>query len=95
MYQNESCPPADGAVNVCAMLESPFVGFVLPTRAAYAPLCPPATTDAVPADVVQPLKVPVSKPPLTIPLLAAVTVTETAVLCIAPLPLSIPVTVTV
>ena len=36
--QNESFVLPDGAVNVCEMLESPLVGLVLPTRAAYVPL---------------------------------------------------------
>jgi hypothetical protein len=34
LYQNDSDPPPDGAVKVCAALESPLVGEVLPNWAA-------------------------------------------------------------
>src|SRR5207253_10075078 len=83
LYQNVSVPPAEGAVNGCAIGASPGNGPVLPTRAAYLPPCPPVTTVAVEATV-HPERVPVSKSPLVIPDDAgAVTVSETFVECVA------------
>jgi hypothetical protein len=38
LYQNVSWLLPAGAVNVWVILESPFVGLVLPRRAAYVPL---------------------------------------------------------
>src|SRR5437867_3578949 len=90
LYQNDSDPPADGAVNVCATELSPLVGTVDPTIAAL-PVWPLDETEVVPLEV-QPVR-PDSKPPLVIPLPpAAVTVSETVVLCVADVP--VPVTVT-
>ena len=67
LYQTVSVPPA--AVKVCAMLEVPLVAEVEPARAAKLPECWPAATIEVAAPlVIQPEKVPVSNPPLTIPL---------------------------
>ena len=73
------------------MLLSPL-GEVEPTRAAKLPEWPPLTTVATPV-VVQPLSVPVSKPPLTMPLPPPldVTVSETLVVWVAEEP--VPVTV--
>src|SRR5438132_36188 len=76
------------------MLESPFVGLVEPTRAQKLPLWQPLlTTDDAAPDAVHPLRLPVSKPPLTIPPAVAVTLRLTLVVCIALVP--VPVTVSV
>src|SRR6266540_4221605 len=64
-YQKDSCVLPDGTVKVCATLLSPLNGLALPTRAVYAPECGDVTAAAAPV-AVQPLSVPVSKPPLTI-----------------------------
>src|SRR5260370_24839597 len=82
-YQSESVPPLAGATNVCAMeLSAP--GLVLPTCAAHAPVCEVETTLVVPVEL-QPLRLPVSKSPLTMGLLpgGGVTLSETPVLCLA------------
>src|SRR5260370_1210195 len=66
LYQKLSVPPALGAAKVWLIDESPLKGEVLPTCAAKLPLCPPLTAAAVPV-VDQPLRSPLSKPPLTTP----------------------------
>ena len=83
-----------GTVKVWLIELSPFVGLVPPMRAEYVPECaPPLTTAAVPT-VVQPVKLPVSNPPLVMPPLeGAVTPRVTAVVCVAEAPA--PVTVIV
>src|SRR5439155_15951464 len=86
---------AVGAVTGRAAVESPFVGAVEPTSAAYVPPCAPAeTVDAEPV-VVQPLNVPVSNPPFVMPEPPpeGLTVSDTLVECVAEAP--VPVTVTV
>src|SRR5947209_4748081 len=94
LYQKLSVPPVDGAVNVCEIELSPLVGVVAPTRAAYVPVWPPLTADALPA-AVQPESEPVSNPPLAMPPGGggAVTVSATIVECVAEAP--VPVTVSV
>jgi hypothetical protein len=62
-YQNESVPPAVGTVNVWLTEESPLVGPVDPSRAAYVPVCGAVTTPVVPA-LDHPDSVPVSNPGL-------------------------------
>ena len=76
------------------MVLSPLVGEVLPAWPEYVPEWAVVLMLVVPV-VVQPLKLPVSKPPLVMPPPPPedVTVTETLVLWVA-LP-SVPVTVTV
>jgi len=93
-YHALRVPPALGALNVCMIELSPLVGDVPPTRAENVPeWLTPDTTATVPAPV-QPARVPVSKPPLVIPLpLDALTTKETVVLCVALAP--VPVTVMV
>ncbi|TME25140.1 MAG: hypothetical protein E6I64_11425 [Chloroflexi bacterium] len=83
-YQNVSVPPAEGAVKVCAIELSPLNGEVLPTRAAYVPVCAVVDVAALPAEV-QPDRLPVSKVPLLIPDGGggAVTVSDTVVLWLA------------
>jgi hypothetical protein len=64
LYQKDSWVPRVGALKVWATDESPLVGEVPPTRAAYVPPCAPElATEVVPA-VVQPVRAPDSKPPL-------------------------------
>jgi hypothetical protein len=76
------------------MLESPLVGAVPPTLAAKVPACAPELTTAVVPVEVQPLRLPVSNPPFTIPLVVvAVTVSETVVVWVLDGP--VPVTVMV
>ena len=76
------------------MLESPLVGPVPPTLAAKVPACAPEPTTAVVPVEVQPLRLPVSNPPFTIPLVVvAVTVSETVVAWVLDGP--VPVTVMV
>jgi hypothetical protein len=73
---------------------SPLVGEVEPAIAANVPECDAVVMLVDAPEVVQPLKLPVSKPPFVIPPgTIAVTVTLTVVLCVL-LP-SVPVTVTV
>jgi hypothetical protein len=94
LYQNDSFDDPAGAVNVCAMELSPLNGAVLPTCADQVPERAVVLTDAAPA-AVQPLSVPVSKPPLVIPPGGggvALTVRPIDALCVADVPL--PVTVT-
>jgi hypothetical protein len=84
----------DGAVNVCAAVESPFVGEVDPSRAAYMPEWAPVDTMLVVPVVVHPLKVPVSNPPFVMPVPpAGLMVNVTFVECVADG--AVPVTVTV
>jgi hypothetical protein len=83
-------------VTVCEIVLSPFVGEVVPSSAAYVPewLVVLIVSDA--PLVVQPLNVPVSNPPLTTtdpPPPAGLTVSVTAVECVALA--AVPVTVTV
>jgi len=75
LYQKDSVPVPDGALNFCEIVESPLVGEVEPNIAANEPECgPELVTPAVPVEV-QPDKVPVSNPPLMMPpLLAGLTV---------------------
>jgi hypothetical protein len=68
LYQNDNWVAPDGAVNVCATFESPFVGLVLPNNTARDPECTGLDTTLVVPDRVQPVKSPVSNPPLTITL---------------------------
>src|SRR5438094_7282192 len=75
-YQNVSVEAFEGSVNVCTVVLS-VVGVLMPSCAPYVPLCFAAVlTVAVPV-VVQPLKLPVSKPPFVSAPPAAVTVSET------------------
>src|SRR5205085_126645 len=85
-----------GTVKVWLIELSPFVGLVPPTRAEYVPECaPPLTTAAVPT-VVQPVKLPVSNPPLVMPPLeGAVTPRVTAAVCVVEWVAEAPVPVTV
>jgi hypothetical protein len=86
----------DGTVKVWLIEESPLVGDVDPPCAAYVPLWTSAVTTLVAApEVVQPEKVPVSNPPLVMPLPPPeeVTVRLTVVLWVALVP--VPVTVSV
>ncbi len=63
-YQNDSVLEPVGAVNVWAIELSPLVGLVNPSIAAYVPECGVAVvTDALPAVVVHPLRLPVSNVP--------------------------------
>jgi hypothetical protein len=82
-------------VKVWAMVLSPLVGELEPACPEWAPECAVLLIEVAAPPVVQPLKVPVSKPPLVMPPPPPdeVTVTLTVVLCVA-LP-SVPVTVTV
>src|SRR5215471_8525663 len=68
LYQNDSWLAPDGAVNVCDTFESPLVGDVEPNITARPPECTGDDTIAVvPVPPrVQPVKSPVSNPPLTI-----------------------------
>ena len=70
----------------------PLNGLVLPTSAAKLPVCDLEGMEVAPA-VVQPVKLPVSKPPLTTTLPVPVTVRVTEVECVADAP--VPVTVRV
>jgi hypothetical protein len=95
LYQKDTPVPLLGRVNVWLMVESPFVGEVLPTRAQYVPAWhPELTTEAVPVWV-HPVSVPASKPPLVIapPPVPPVTVRAKVALCVAEP--SVPVTVMV
>ena len=68
MYQNVRPVLPAGAMKVCVIEESPLVGDDEPTRAAYVPPWgPEVVTAALPA-AVQPASVPLSKPPLVMPL---------------------------
>ena len=85
-----------GIVNVWLMVLSPLVGEVEPACPEWLPLCAVLLIEVACPPVVQPLNVPVSKPPLVMPPPPPpleVTVTLTEVVCVA-LP-SVPVTVTV
>src|SRR5712664_1868955 len=68
LYQSERPVAPLGAVKVCAIELSPFVALVLPSCAQNAPPWQPAliTVSEAPEEV-QPLKLPVSKSPFTIP----------------------------
>jgi len=92
LYQKESIPPLAGTRKVCEIELSPFVALVEPSMAAKFPEWPGLVTVALPV-LVHPLRLPVSNPPFTMLLDVAVTVTVTAVLCVAEP--STPVTVTV
>ena len=52
---------------VCCMVLLPLVGVARPRRAEKLPVWPPLITASAWPDVLQPLKSPVSKPPLAIP----------------------------
>src|SRR5258708_8780713 len=94
LYQTLKVLTPLGAVKVWEMVLSPLVGVVLPSSAQKVPLWQPALTTVSDAPAaVQPLSVPVSKPPFTIPSPpGAVTVTVTVVVCVT-VP-SVPLTVT-
>src|ERR1700730_1370578 len=79
---------------VCRIVLSPLVGFGLPSQAAKLPLWLVLVMVSDAPAVVQPAKVPVSKPPLvtTGPVPTALTVSDTVVTCVADAP--VPVTVT-
>src|SRR5213082_1112721 len=65
LYQNDTAVAPDGAVKVWLTFESPLVGLALPSSTACVPECTgPVTIEVVPVRV-QPVKSPVSKPPLT------------------------------
>src|SRR5712692_3867607 len=82
-------------VNVCTILLSPLVGAVPPICAAYVPECAPLLTTAVVPDGVQPVGLPVSNPPLTMPpVTGAVTVSVNVAECGPPLA-AVPVTMMV
>ena len=93
MYQNDSVVTPDGTVKVWLIDESPLVGNVEPSCAAYVPACGlDVVVAVVPADV-QPDRLPNSKSPFVRPPPdGAVTVSVYVVLCVAEAP--VPVTVT-
>src|SRR6266550_6706824 len=66
-YQNVRVPPAAGALKVWATELSPLNGDVLPTLAAQEPVCEVIEIAVFPA-LVHPERLPVSKPPLVMPL---------------------------
>src|SRR6266550_2157281 len=66
-YQKVSVPPAAGTLNVCATELSPLNGEVLPTLAAQEPVCEVSDVAVLPT-LVHPERLPVSKPPLVMPL---------------------------
>jgi hypothetical protein len=87
-YQKDSVPPAAGKLKVWARV--PVLGSdVDPIRAAYVPLWAVFTIAVTPVRL-QPVKSPVSNPPLTI---TGVTVNKTVVEWVVEVP--VPVTVTV
>ncbi len=68
LYQKDSWLLPVGAVKVCLIDDAPLVGDVEPSSAAYVPLWGPDVVTPVAGPLaVQPDRVPVSKPPLTIP----------------------------
>ncbi len=93
-YHALRVPPALGAVNVCRAVLSPLVGAVPPNWAAKLPEWLAVVMVAVPV-VVQPPRVPVSKPPLMIPPPPpdGLIVKDSVAVCVALEP--VPVTVTV
>lgn len=80
-YQKLSVVVPLAAVKVCAMELLPLVGELEPASAEKLPLCAVVLIEVVPL-LVQPVKFPVSKPPLTMlfPPPVPVTVTATEVL---------------
>jgi hypothetical protein len=95
-YQNVSVPPVAGTAIVCDMVLSPLVGEVEPSSAAYVPVWLVVLIVSDAPLVVQPLKLPVSNPPLVTtepPPPAGFTVSDTVVECVALVP--VPVTVIV
>jgi hypothetical protein len=97
-YQALSVPPALGALNVWLIELSPFVGEVPPTRPEYVPEWLAAFEAVALPTTVQPVKVPVSKPPLVIPPPPPpdeVTVRDTVVLWVALVPVPVMVSVEV
>jgi hypothetical protein len=71
LYQNDNVEVPE-VVNVWEIVESPLVGPWFPSIAAWLPeRAPELTMVSAGPDTVQPLKVPVSKPPLTMPPVAA------------------------
>ena len=91
LYQKLNVVAPAGAVKVWVIDESPLVADVDPPCAAYEPLCDVLTIDVVPSRA-QLEKLPVSKPPLRMPLGALpLTVSVNVVVCVADAP--VPVTV--
>ena len=74
MYQNDRVLLPAGAVKAWVIEEVPLVGLAEPSIAAYWPLCGPVVVTeqaaACPPQL-QPVRVPVSKPPLVMPLVPA------------------------
>ena len=67
MYQKLRVPDPDGTVKVWLIELSPLVGAVEPAVPLYEPLCAVVLIEVAWPEVVQPLKLPVSKPPLVTP----------------------------
>src|SRR3954451_20947566 len=93
-YQNVRRELPLGIATDCASVLFPFTAVVDPICAEEPPLCAVLLIRGRKAPLaVQPLSVPVSKPPLTMPCAAAVTVRLTVVVCVVVVP--VPVTVIV
>src|SRR5205823_4591501 len=86
-YQNVNRELPLGIATVCVSVLSPLYGLDEPSCAAYVPLCGDVTTRGATTPLeLQPLRLPVSKPPLTTPAGAVVTVNVTLVVCVCVVP---------
>src|SRR5437763_1805454 len=93
-YQKVSRELPLGIAMDCVSVLLPFTAFVEPTWADQLPEWPPEWITGVHAPlVVQPPRLPVSKPPFVTPCVGTVTVSETLVACVALV--AVPVTVIV